>query len=81
MKQDTETRRAIAAVTRILTAAEPGTAPEVTAAHIVTSMRGHGWRPTAAQPPPPWQPDGTPPSPPTSEYRQARAAITREEPA
>ena len=65
---------AIAAITRILTNRGPTDAPEVTAAHILAALHGHGWRPTQAQPPPPWQPVGEP-SPPTQDYRQARAII------
>ena len=74
MTDHAQDSHAIAAITRILTNAAPTDAPEVTAAHILAALHGHGWRPTQAQPPPPWQPTSQP-APPTDDYRQARAII------
>lgn len=66
------------AVARIIRDAT-GTDPEVTATHILTALRGHGWRPTAATPPVP--PPAGPAAPPATVHAiaaEARAAITRE---
>ena len=81
---DTETRRAIAAVTRMLQLlTEQGHYdPAVAANEIVQALRAHGWRPTPAQAPPPWQATQRPADPAAVHAiaAQARAAITREEP-
>ena len=75
----TETSRAVTAVARILRA-PPSTDPDVTAAHIVAALKGHGWRPTPAAPAVPWQAQTSQPLP---EHRnrelaaQARQAINQ----
>ena len=51
---NTETRRAVAAIARMLTAAVDAD-PGVLANEIVQALRGHGWRPTAVQQPPSWR--------------------------
>ena len=73
----TETSRAVAAVARILRA-PPSSDPDVTAAHIVAALRGHGWRPTNAVPLPPWQAGAPLPQDRVHGLAaQARQAITR----
>ncbi len=74
-KPMTGDQRALNAVTQLLTRAGCPH-PDVTATEILTVLRGHGWRPTNAQPPPPWQPHpDRPPVPPTPEWRDARAQL------
>ena len=73
--------RAIGAVARIISdgiAAEAD--PEVIAAHVITALRGHGWRPTNVVPLSEWHQ-----SPPLAENvvhayaARARQAITRDD--
>ena len=80
---DTADRHAAAVVARILRA-PPGTDPDIIAAHVVTALKGHGWRPSNVTPMPPRyeQPPGPPlPGNVVHEYAaRARKAITREDP-
>jgi hypothetical protein len=68
-------RRAAATITRILT--RTGCPhPDIAASDIIQALRGHGWRPTNAHTPPPWQPQpGHTPAEPTPEYLAERQAI------
>lgn len=50
------TQRAIDGTARIITRAGTGADPHITATEIITALQGHGWRPTQAGTPPPWQP-------------------------
>lgn len=79
MNDEPETRRAVAAITRMLAAATDAD-PAVLANEIVQAMRGHGWRPTPAQATP-WRPATQPADPGTVRAiaAQARQAITRED--
>jgi hypothetical protein len=52
-----------------------GPDPDTLAAEIITVLRGHGWRPTPATRPPPWQP--TPGEPLDSERYQQLADQAR----
>ena len=49
-----------------------------TAHAILTALRGLGWRPTQAQPPPDWQRRDVPPAPPNGEYLAERARLLGE---
>lgn len=53
-----------------------GADPDVAALEILQLLRGHGWRPTPAQPAPTWQP---PTRPMTPEAVHAAAAQVRQE--
>lgn len=72
------TDRAVAAVARILRA-PPSPDPDITAAHIVAALRGHGWRPTtvASVPPPPSRP--LPPETVHALAARAKQALTKED--
>lgn len=68
--------RAVAAVARIIRNNHGGD-PDITAAEILTALRGHGWRPTPATPQPPdWRAPATEGTPPTDSYREARRKLT-----
>lgn len=73
---------AIAAVARILRA-PPAHDPDILAAHIITALRGHGWRPSNVVPMPPrYQPPAGPPLPENvvrAHAARARQAITKED--
>ncbi len=71
---ETQHRRAITAITRLLTAAACPN-PEHTARQVLTALTGHGWRPTSARPPPPWQAPRQASAPPSDAYRRARAML------
>lgn len=67
-------RRAAATITRILN--RTGDAdPDVVALEIIQTLRGHGWRPTPARRPEPWQPRPQGGDQPTPEYWAARESI------
>ena len=74
-------RRIIHAITTILDrnwsseASHPATARE-----IIAVLRGHGWRPTPARRPEPWQPQPGHSSEPTPEWHAAAAAIRHHPP-
>jgi len=63
------TDRAVAAITRTL---HQGGDPTWTAHAILTALRGLGWRPTNAQPPPAWQGSAREAALPTAEWHTAR---------
>jgi hypothetical protein len=65
-----EYRQAIAAIIHVLTTSEGDN--DHKALCIIAALIGHGWRPTNAQP---WHPPQHPPTPPTDDYRAARAII------
>lgn len=79
MTSHAHTAAATHAIARILRN-PPSPDPDITAAHILTALRGQGWRPTNAVPLPPWAP-----GPPLPEDRvrahanAARQAITKED--
>ena len=83
MTTHADTASAVAAIARILRT-PPSPDPDVTAAHILTALRGQGWRPTNAIPLPQWQPGRQ--GPPLPEDRmhaiaaRAREAIRKEDP-
>ena len=74
-------RRAAAAITRILEQNRP-VHWEIIANEIVQALRGHGWRPTPARRPEPWQPQPgqTYACEPTPEWHAAAAAIRHHPP-
>lgn len=73
-----ETTRATSVITHILERS-PHAAPAVLANEIIQALHAHGWRPTAAHPPPDWRGHTRPASDETRARfaAQARAAITR----
>jgi hypothetical protein len=79
---DRETAAAVTALTNMLklrdTAIREGHASdaEVFAREYVTALRGHGWRPTEAKPPPAWRrPAGTGSQPPADMLAELRADL------
>ncbi len=57
-------------------AREQDAATAITALEIITALRGHGWRPTNAQPQPGWTVDpATITRTPPPEWHQARQAL------
>ena len=80
---DTADRHVAAVIARILRA-PPSTDPDVLALHVVTALRGHGWRPSNVTAlPPRYEQPAVPPlaANVVRAYAQrARQAITREDP-
>jgi len=80
-------RRAAAAITRLLQRwlvdlTDPASDASIPATEILTVLRGHGWRPTPARRPEPWQPQPgqTYACEPTPEWHAAAAAIRHHPP-
>lgn len=69
---DHETRAAVEALTYRLRNRDPGTDDEVFAGEILVMLRGRGWRPTLAKPPPAW--NRPRPGPGEDTYAQGAAA-------
>ena len=71
--------RTVAALVRILVWARDAPADEdITARHILTALRGLGWRPTEAQPAPDWKQRDVTPADPSPEYLAERARLLGE---
>jgi hypothetical protein len=68
-------QQALNAINRIIRQ-DQNADPAILAREILAVLRGHGWRPTPARPPQPWQPPQGHGTPPTTEWQQAKAKIT-----
>ena len=80
MTTHADTATAVHAIARILRN-PPSPDPDITAAHILTALRGHGWRPTNTVPLPGWVPGPPLPEDRVREHaKRARQAITKENP-
>lgn len=76
MNADDPDQQALDAIFRILVRDQHPAAASVLAREMLAALRGHGWRPTEAGPPPDWRQHGAgQPCEPTQDYLETIDAI------